>query len=104
MFEGRLIILKQWSPSIGLERDLLTVVLVWVRFPSLHLKFWSNTVLSKTASLIGIPLFMDKATNVFERIVLTLKKERCTLRWNMNELLLPAANARILSMWINNVL
>jgi len=38
-FDGRLIILKQWSESIGLDRDLLSSILVWVRFPSLHLKF-----------------------------------------------------------------
>jgi len=68
LFDGCLIILKQWSPDIGLERDLLSVVPVWVRFPSLHPKFWSNNFISKIASLIGNPLFMDKATTSFERI------------------------------------
>lgn len=62
LFDGRLIILKKWSESTSLERDLLASIPVWVRFPSLHLKFWSQKVLSKASSLIGKPLYMDKAT------------------------------------------
>ena len=40
LFDGRLIILKQWFLDIGLESELLPSVSVWVRFSSLHLKFW----------------------------------------------------------------
>lgn len=68
LFDGRLIILKPWSPTIGLERDILTTVPVWVRFPSLHLKLWSRTVISYMASIIGKPLYMDNATATGERL------------------------------------
>ena len=68
LFDGRVIILKQWLPDIGLERELLSLVPVWVRFPSLHLKFLSKPIISKIASLIGVPLFMDKATTSLERL------------------------------------
>jgi hypothetical protein len=68
LFDGRLIILKPWSPNIGLERDILSTVPVWIRFPSLHLKLWSNTVISYMASLIGKPLYMDNATATGERL------------------------------------
>ena len=68
LFDVRLIIIKKWTADIGLDRDLLSAVPVWVRFPSLHLKFWSNSIISKTASVIGTPLFMDKATANCERI------------------------------------
>ena len=59
LFDGRLTILKQWSESTGLDRDLLASVPMWVRFSSLHLKFWSISILSKAASIIGVPLYMD---------------------------------------------
>jgi len=56
LFDGRLIILKSWSENIALERDLLSSIPIWVRFPNLHLKLWSNTAISYMASLIGTPL------------------------------------------------
>jgi len=46
----------------------LSSVPVWVCFPSLHLKFWSQAILSKIASLVGLPLFMDKATTSVEKL------------------------------------
>ena len=40
LFDGRLISLKQWSPDLGSEMDLLASVPVWIRLPGLYLKFW----------------------------------------------------------------
>ncbi|XP_020266255.1 uncharacterized protein LOC109841719 [Asparagus officinalis] len=68
LFDGRLIILKKWSENIGLERELLTSVPVWIRLPSLHLKLWSNNIISRIASLVGNPLYIDKATATGERL------------------------------------
>jgi len=51
LFDGRLVILKKWSAQVGLDRDLLSAFPVWIRFPSLHLKFWSSAILSKAASV-----------------------------------------------------
>lgn len=68
LFDGRLIILKPWSENIGLERDLLSSVPVWIRLPSLHLKLWSQNIVGRIASLIGIPLYMDSATASGERL------------------------------------
>ena len=68
LFDGRLVILKQWTADIGLERDLLSSIPVWIRFPSLHLKYWSQSIMSMPDSLVGVPLFMDKATTFLERI------------------------------------
>ena len=55
LFVGRLIILKKWNKSISLERDLLSSIPIWVRFPSLHLKSFTENI--KAASLIGRPLY-----------------------------------------------
>ena len=62
LFDGRLIILKRWTEGIELERDLS----VPIRLPSLPLKLWSWEVISRIASLVGKPLFMDKATTMAE--------------------------------------
>jgi len=53
---------------MGLERDLLSSVPIWVRFPSLDLKLWSKSIISRIASMVGIPLYMDRATATGERI------------------------------------
>lgn len=69
LFNGRLIILKPWSEHIGLERDLFSSVPVSVHFPALHLKLWSKRVRSKATSIIGKPLYTDKATASGGRLV-----------------------------------
>lgn len=68
LFDGRLIILKKLTENIGLERDPLSSIPVWVRFPGLHLKLWSKSILSKAASLVGVPLYTDHATATGERL------------------------------------
>jgi len=49
------------------KRSLISCT-CWIRFPSLHLKLWSQTIISKLACLVGTPLFMDKATATRERL------------------------------------
>ena len=68
LFDGRHIVLKKWTTHIGLERDLLSSVPIWVCFPSLHLKLWSKSILSRLASVIGTPIQMDKAAASAERL------------------------------------
>ena len=64
LFDGRLIVLKKWNEEVGLERDFLSSVPVWIRFPGLHLKLWSKEIISRIASLIRTPIHMDKATSL----------------------------------------
>ena len=40
LFDGRLIVLRRWSKSLELERDLFSSVPVGIRFPYLPLKLW----------------------------------------------------------------
>lgn len=68
LFDGRLIVLKRWTEGLELERDLLSSVPIWVRMPSLPLKLWSRDIISRIASLMGKPLFMDRATTMGDRI------------------------------------
>lgn len=54
LFDGRLIILKPLFEHIGLERDLLSSIPVWVRFPNLHLKLWSQSIIVRLPVLLVI--------------------------------------------------
>ena len=71
IFDGRLIVLKKWTEQIGLERDLISSVPIWVCFPSLHLKLQSRSIISRIASLLGVPIHMTR-TQQMERDYLML--------------------------------
>lgn len=58
-FDNRPLIVKPWTNKANLEREDMVEVLVWVRFPNLKLHMWSITILSKMASIIRKPLFID---------------------------------------------
>lgn len=61
-FDNKPMILKSWSIDANLEKEDMTTVPIWVRFPNLKLHLWSSYILSKLASVIGRPLFTDKMT------------------------------------------
>ncbi|XP_077226474.1 uncharacterized protein LOC143888948 [Tasmannia lanceolata] len=61
-YGGRPLILQKWSPECSLEKRKLSSIPIWIRFPELHLKFWTPSGLGKLASTIGHPLFMDSIT------------------------------------------
>ncbi|KAM7462232.1 hypothetical protein LguiA_030353 [Lonicera macranthoides] len=67
-FDNRPLIVKPWTDDANLERGDMVEVPVWVRFPNLKLHMWSTTMLSKMASIIGKPLFMDRMTAERERL------------------------------------
>lgn len=53
---------------MGLERDLLSTVPTWIKFPSLDLKLQSKNIVGRLASMIGTPLYMDRSTMTEKRI------------------------------------
>ncbi|KAK1311258.1 hypothetical protein QJS10_CPA08g00929 [Acorus calamus] len=61
-------VLKKWSPSAPMEQESLTSIPIWVKFPNLPLHFWTKECMGKIASAVGIPLFMDTATQMATRI------------------------------------
>ncbi|XP_077223018.1 uncharacterized protein LOC143856635 [Tasmannia lanceolata] len=61
-FVGRPLILRRWEPGMAIEKLNLSTVPIWMRFPELNLSFWSAHCLSKIASKIGHPLYMDVQT------------------------------------------
>ncbi|XP_077239699.1 uncharacterized protein LOC143880596 [Tasmannia lanceolata] len=61
-YGGRPLILRKWSKDILIEKSNLKRTPIWIRLPNLHLKFWTNTILSKIASGFGKPLYRDSHT------------------------------------------
>ncbi|KAF3660918.1 hypothetical protein FXO38_11988 [Capsicum annuum] len=61
-FDNKPFIVKAWSHEMEFTRDELLTVPIWIRFPGLDFKYWSQKGLSKLGSLIGKPLMVDQNT------------------------------------------
>ncbi|KAA8542819.1 hypothetical protein F0562_023971 [Nyssa sinensis] len=57
--DNKPMILKPRSMDFNIENEWVTVVPIWIRFPSLRLHLWSPRALSRMASIVGNPLFAD---------------------------------------------
>lgn len=53
-------ILKQWSPNLDYKSEFLTGIPLWITFSKLSLNCWGCDSLSRIASVIGIPLFVNE--------------------------------------------
>ncbi|XP_077228403.1 uncharacterized protein LOC143861362 [Tasmannia lanceolata] len=67
-YGGRALILQRWYPGCPLHRSKLSKLPIWIKFPALHLKYWSAKGLGKLASTIGMPLYMDTQTAEASRL------------------------------------
>ncbi|XP_077232003.1 uncharacterized protein LOC143865668 [Tasmannia lanceolata] len=61
-YAGKPLIIKRWTPKGLLDQGKITRVPIWIKFPGLPLEFWNQNGISKIASLIGTPLYMDSLT------------------------------------------
>ncbi|XP_028121750.1 uncharacterized protein LOC114318961 [Camellia sinensis] len=59
---GYLLILKQWKRMMKLAKEKSTKIPIWVKFFNVPLEYWDPDGLSRIASAIGNPLFMDQLT------------------------------------------
>ncbi|XP_077232007.1 uncharacterized protein LOC143865838 [Tasmannia lanceolata] len=67
-YGGRPLILQRWDPNSAMEKKKLLDLPIWIKLPGIHLKFWNQHCLSRIASLIGKPLYMDTQTTEASRI------------------------------------
>ncbi|XP_019261722.1 PREDICTED: uncharacterized protein LOC109239591 [Nicotiana attenuata] len=65
---NRPMILKQWTPDFDCNAEFLTELPLWVKFPYLPMSCWSKDSLSRIASAIGVPKYVDKCTAKQTRI------------------------------------
>lgn len=59
-FDNKPMVIRSWSAETNLERKDMAMVPIWIKFPYLKLHLWGVSVLSKMASVVGKPLFIDK--------------------------------------------
>ncbi|KAK1303910.1 hypothetical protein QJS10_CPB11g01511 [Acorus calamus] len=65
---GRPIVLRKWSRGMNMEMERLETIPIWIRLPQLPLHLWGKRILSKLASAVGNPLYMDSSTANRSRI------------------------------------
>ncbi|KAH0685695.1 hypothetical protein KY290_017216 [Solanum tuberosum] len=62
------LILYQWELDFELDKEELSIVPLWVKFPGLPVSYWSVEALSKVVSAVGRPIHTDMFTANAERI------------------------------------
>ncbi|KAL7184707.1 hypothetical protein ACSBR2_026785 [Camellia fascicularis] len=62
------LILKKWKRMMKLTKEKVTKVPVWVKFFNVPLEYWDSDGLSRIASAVGQPLFMDNLTEQGSRV------------------------------------
>ncbi|CAM8935050.1 unnamed protein product [Rhodiola kirilowii] len=67
-FDNRSLVLKPWSPDENYERESVTALPIWVRFPGLNLHMRCEEILSMIASTVGKPLRTDGFTATSEKL------------------------------------
>ncbi|KAK1257342.1 hypothetical protein QJS04_geneDACA022597 [Acorus gramineus] len=68
LMAGHSIVLRRWSRGMRMEMEGLETTPIWIRFPALPVHMWGTRLISKLASAIGKPLYMDTATANRSRI------------------------------------
>ncbi|WOL11168.1 hypothetical protein Cni_G19929 [Canna indica] len=66
-FQGNLINLRPWKSNFKAMTETIDSAPIWVQFPDLPMKYWSDTILFKIASLIGKPIKIDEQSFNWER-------------------------------------
>src|SRR4051812_10014666 len=64
----RPLLLKKWSPGISLEKFDSRKLPLWVNLRGVPMELFTKEGISHIASGIGVPLFMDKATEMRSRL------------------------------------
>ena len=56
------IVVKKWSVNFDFKAEILRVIPVWIRLPSLPLHCWGEETLSRIVSAVGVPVLADECT------------------------------------------
>ncbi|KAF8025231.1 hypothetical protein BT93_F2160 [Corymbia citriodora subsp. variegata] len=62
------LMLQQWQPMLELKKGEHTSVPVWIRLKNLPYELWSARGISKVASTLGTPLYVDQRTEQLKMI------------------------------------
>ena len=54
MFDKKPFIIKPWVASMSYDKENLSTLSVWTRFPGLDVMYWGDRCLSKIAGMLGV--------------------------------------------------
>ncbi|XP_050222178.1 uncharacterized protein LOC126672273 [Mercurialis annua] len=66
-FDRRPLVLKEWQRRMKFEMEMIKFA-VWIHFPKLPWEFWNATMLGRSASLCGRPMYTDQCTHDQSRL------------------------------------
>ncbi|KAI0527219.1 hypothetical protein KFK09_002818 [Dendrobium nobile] len=77
---GKPFILQRWSPKFKPKRDESTPIPIWIKIVDFPLALWTPTGISRIASYVGIPIFVDALTAnrsrlTFARVCILITKD-----------------------------
>ncbi|KAF6171499.1 hypothetical protein GIB67_018023 [Kingdonia uniflora] len=89
---------KPWRPYIESDEEDLSMISIWVKCRNMPIHYWDDAGIGKIASGVGIPLFMDKATQEKSRRgyvrVCVVVAERALFLWNNDHIVSLIAQNR----------
>lgn len=62
LFDKKSFIVKPWSKNISYEKESITTIPVWVRFPGLSMHYWADKSLKLIVGMLGRVIQIDNAT------------------------------------------
>lgn len=65
---NQLLLLKRWKRTMKLTKESVSQIPIWVKLFNVPMEYWDFEGLSRIASFIGTPLFMDHLTSSGTRI------------------------------------
>ncbi|XP_010666883.1 uncharacterized protein LOC104884000 [Beta vulgaris subsp. vulgaris] len=67
-FDQKPLIMKLWDPDMDVDKNMVKMVPIWVKFPGLPFKYWGEKSLFKIVGQMGKVIRMDEATKARERL------------------------------------
>ena len=68
LFTGRHLVLKKWFRGLRLSKEAVNKIPVWAHLHNIPVEYWMEAGLSRLASAIGVPLYVNHATETRKRI------------------------------------
>lgn len=67
-FSRRFLVLRNWKRMMSLSTHHPSIIPTWIKIHQLPLECWTTESISRIASTIGKPLYVDKATEMRQRL------------------------------------
>lgn len=69
LFDKKPFLVKPWKKNMSYDKNDLSYVPVWVKFPQLDVAYWGESSLRKLGGMLGEVLRVDTATLNFDKLM-----------------------------------